>query len=311
MLRELAGREGRVMRELGELLREAREARGLTISDVQEATKIRGRYLEAIERGEFEALPGEVYVKGFLRSYAEAVGLSGDEIVDRYKAERAKLEVERAQESPPGGARNTSQNVRISRRFLAAVGFCVVLVSIVAVVALRGKGHVPAGPATDLPAPEQEQAVPSSPPAADVVTEGGLAAAETGVSPEARPGEGSSGFTSDGTGMTASRPAPAVSTAPPAASLKEQENAATSEAAPEGHELSVSITERCWVRVVADGKVIFERSMVAGEHATWHARKSIRIKVGNASGIDVTYNGVRIGPLGKSGQVVERAFPQD
>ncbi|MGE5592260.1 MAG: RodZ domain-containing protein [Betaproteobacteria bacterium] len=293
------------MRELGELLREAREARGLTISDVREATKIRARYLEAIERGEFEVLPGEAYVKGFLRNYAEAVGLSGDEIVGRYKAERAKLEEERAQDAPPGERRNMSQNIRISRRFLAALGFGALLVLVVA-VALWGRGHVPAGPAPDVPAPEEGPAAPSSP-AADVVAGDGAAVAKAGVSAEARPGERPSGIGPDETEMTASQPAPEASPTPSSAPGTEQESAE----AHEGHELSVSITERCWVRVVADGKVVFERSMVAGEQATWHAKKSIRIKVGNASGIDVTYNGLRIGPLGKSGQVVERVFPQD
>ena len=63
------------------LLREAREARGMSLADVSEITKIRSKYLEAIERGEFAAIPGEVYLKGFIRNYADCVGLDGGQVV--------------------------------------------------------------------------------------------------------------------------------------------------------------------------------------------------------------------------------------
>jgi cytoskeletal protein RodZ len=72
------------LNEIGVLLREAREARGMSLADVSEITKIRSKYLEAIERGEFAAIPGEVYLKGFIRNYADCVGLDGGQVVARY-----------------------------------------------------------------------------------------------------------------------------------------------------------------------------------------------------------------------------------
>lgn len=72
------------MNEIGVLLREAREARGMSLADVSEVTKIRSKYLDAIERGEFTMIPGEVYLKGFIRNYADCVGLDGAQVVIRY-----------------------------------------------------------------------------------------------------------------------------------------------------------------------------------------------------------------------------------
>lgn len=80
------------MRELGEYLRREREARGISLDEIQEITKIRVRYLEAIERGELQEIPGETYVRGFLRNYARAVGLDGQAVLERYKSAREAAE---------------------------------------------------------------------------------------------------------------------------------------------------------------------------------------------------------------------------
>ncbi len=292
------------MRELGELLRNTREAEGLSVADVQEATKIRARYLEAMEEGRFEALPGEVYVKGFLRSFAEAVGLSGDEVVARYKAERARIETEKAREAHPDQGRDVSKKSRIRRHWLMVVALvAIVVVAIVVVVVgvvVWRQGHVPAGSAGVCSGDQG---------AADLATGEGAEGSPGEFPSEAQPGEATTLPGAPEAGPRATAPgaliAPVTPARPPIPAAEEAFPAG------EGHELSVAITERCWVRVVADGKVVFERSMLAGEEATWRAERSIRIKVGNASGIDVTYNGVHIGVLGKPGQVVERAFPED
>ena len=59
---------------LGEFLRRERELRHITLDDVAERTKISRRYLEAIEEGRYDRLPGETFVRGFIRAYAHAVG---------------------------------------------------------------------------------------------------------------------------------------------------------------------------------------------------------------------------------------------
>jgi cytoskeletal protein RodZ len=72
--------------EIGNSLREARVRQGLDFPELEQATKIRGKYLRALEHEEFEQLPGPTYVKGFLRSYADYLGLDGQLYVDEYNS---------------------------------------------------------------------------------------------------------------------------------------------------------------------------------------------------------------------------------
>jgi len=74
------------MFEIGNSLREARMRQGLDYSQVELATKIRAKYIKALEDEQFELLPGGTYIKGFLRSYSEYLGLDGQLYVDEYKS---------------------------------------------------------------------------------------------------------------------------------------------------------------------------------------------------------------------------------
>lgn len=87
------------MSGIGEQLRKAREAKGLSISDIEKATKIQSRYLEAIENNDFDKLPGDFYVRAFIRQYAQIVGLDGKELLSQYQGEVAN-EVSQPEESP-------------------------------------------------------------------------------------------------------------------------------------------------------------------------------------------------------------------
>jgi cytoskeletal protein RodZ len=92
--------------EIGDSLREARLRRKLELSQVERDTHIRGKYLRALEDDRFDTLPGIVYAKGFLRSYADYLGLDGSRFVDEYNARFAPEEDE-----PPAGV-----PVRLRRR---------------------------------------------------------------------------------------------------------------------------------------------------------------------------------------------------
>ncbi|WP_041695131.1 helix-turn-helix domain-containing protein [Alicyclobacillus acidocaldarius] len=69
---------------LGQILRARRESLGLSVEDIEERTKIRKRYIEALESGQWDVLPGRVYARGFVRSYAEVLGLDGSELLEKY-----------------------------------------------------------------------------------------------------------------------------------------------------------------------------------------------------------------------------------
>ena len=82
------------MFEIGNSLREARLRQGLDFPQIEQATKIRGKYVRALEEEQFDVLPAPTYVKGFLRSYAEFLGLDGQLYVDEFNSRYVRGEVE-------------------------------------------------------------------------------------------------------------------------------------------------------------------------------------------------------------------------
>jgi hypothetical protein len=91
--------------EIGNSLREARLRQGLDFPEIEQATKIRGKYLRSLEEEQFEVLPAQTYVKGFLRSYADYLGLDGQLYVDEFNSRyvRGELEEEEKPFRPSGG----------------------------------------------------------------------------------------------------------------------------------------------------------------------------------------------------------------
>jgi hypothetical protein len=92
--------------EIGNSLREARLRQGLDFPEIEQATKIRGKYLRSLEEEQFEVLPAQTYVKGFLRSYADYLGLDGQLYVDEFNSRyvRGELEEEEKPFRPTGGS---------------------------------------------------------------------------------------------------------------------------------------------------------------------------------------------------------------
>lgn len=75
------------MTELGNRLKEARQAKGMSLDDLQTVTKIQKRYLLGIEEGNYQMMPGPFYVRAFIKQYAEAVGLHPEELFEQYKGD--------------------------------------------------------------------------------------------------------------------------------------------------------------------------------------------------------------------------------
>jgi cytoskeleton protein RodZ len=94
------------MFEIGNSLREARLRQGLDLAEIEQATKIRSRYLRALEEEQFELLPAQTYVKGFLKAYADQLGLDGDLYVEEFNS-RYATEEEPVQHGRGGGGRGS------------------------------------------------------------------------------------------------------------------------------------------------------------------------------------------------------------
>jgi transcriptional regulator with XRE-family HTH domain len=107
------------MPEIGETLREARMRRRIDMTEVETATKIRGKYLRALENEEWELLPGPTFVKSFLRTYAEYLDLDARLLVEEY---RQRYERPTQQDLTPLGAARRGGPVRRRRQRLAAMG---------------------------------------------------------------------------------------------------------------------------------------------------------------------------------------------
>jgi len=116
------------MFEIGQSLREARLKRDLTPADVQKAIRIRDRYLQALEEERWELLPGDAYVKGFLRTYADYLGLDGSLYVEEYNSRFAS----------PDELQLVAERFARTKTPLAGVGFLRPLLAVLVIVAIVG-----------------------------------------------------------------------------------------------------------------------------------------------------------------------------
>jgi cytoskeletal protein RodZ len=110
------------MPTVGQFLREQRAARGMSVEEVSRATRVPVSSVERIESDRFDELPGEVFVRGFLKSYARALGIPGDDVLARYTASRrvawvTPLPLSSANPKPARG-----------RRFGVAIAFVLLLI---------------------------------------------------------------------------------------------------------------------------------------------------------------------------------------
>src|SRR5919107_1955769 len=110
------------MPDIGATLREARMRQRIDISEIESETKIRAKYLRALENEEWDLLPGPTYVKSFLRTYAEALGLDGKLLIEEYKLRHERLsDVEMQPIRPPGAREPRRRRRRGSGRAIAVM----------------------------------------------------------------------------------------------------------------------------------------------------------------------------------------------
>ena len=138
------------MSELGQQLREARLQKGMSLDDVQEMTKIRKRYLEAIEAGDYKVLPGSFYVRAFIKTYAETVGLNPDELLEGHKKDVPEEETEATME--PVIQKRSSRPVERSNRWMSVAlmwTFPVLIVVLLYVYVVYNNGDESDNPGLD------------------------------------------------------------------------------------------------------------------------------------------------------------------
>lgn len=128
-------------RGVGTILHEARNRRKIELSEVEAETRIRLRYLSAIENEEWDVLPGGVYTRGFIRTYASFLGLDGERLVEDYRegVERwHRSPAEPSRQVGPVGDGGPSRRPRVPLAALAVLA--VIAVAVVAILAIPDGG---------------------------------------------------------------------------------------------------------------------------------------------------------------------------
>ena len=290
------------MSELGRLLREACTARDLSLADVESVTRIRQKYLEALESGDFASLPRGAVARGFLRTYATFLGLDADEMLRRYGKESGDAgdEVAIAEPGKPRLVDYRPLEVTLSEPTPGPSWWPWVVAALVVIAAgaviwwLVSRNELPKlltafGPAKVL--------APSSTPTqiatAWVVT----------ATPEPVREVVLATPTSDLLPL----PTPTV----PVTLTPTPRPTETPEVIAQVIDMQMRITQRAWVRVTVDGEVVQEGTLESGAVKEYRAEESISIRTGNGGGVSLTLNGEDLGPMGDVGKVVERTWVVD
>lgn len=251
---------------IGDTLRDARRREGTTLTDAAADTRIRESYLAALEEENFSVLGGDVYAKGFLKSYARFLGLDPEPLLETYR--------NHYQVTDEGllvhGSRIAPAPVEGRSRGNSLLLLGVLVVAVLTVVGFFSDDDVEGGaavapdpvPATTAPAPDDEGAVGES-------------------------GDGAP----DGEQETAA-PAPTPTTTPTPSVLEE----VNLDFAVDGGE--------SWVRVVVDGAQQFEGILDDGFSERYSADDAVSLRIGDAAVVDLAINGRDLGDIGDPGEVV-------
>jgi cytoskeleton protein RodZ len=271
----------------GEKLRRERELRGISLDQIATATKISTRMLKALEDEKFDLLPGGIFNKGFIRAYAKFLGIDEDQAVADYVAATGPEEpvnnLPQIADVPERAARQVDDEGTISWNTI------VVLVLLVA-MGYGGWTYYKHHKA------ERESRVASVPVAAPSTVP---------VEPPANPTTPSTANVSNTTGPakapaeTTTKNVPATLSTSPAV-LKTE----SIETAPKPSvDLIIRTSEESWVQAVADGKTVFSETLPAATEKHVTAARRITLTVGNAGGVEVTYNGATLPDIGGPGKV--------
>lgn len=277
------------MENLNDLLRSTRESKGLSIDDVSNRTKIRVKIIEAIEQGDYKSAGAPAYVKGFVKIYADHLGLDTKSILKQHAhifEDFNKPFLMVGKEDEQNSPLIQTPNVHLHTRSLVAFAVIAVIVAaaglgvfaVIKVVKSAGGKKAARRETVQVGSKPRRAANAAAP--ARAVTE-----APAGVSSAAVPEE---------------MPGRRLKT-PAQFGLAAIDQSIT----PEDEELvlTAEITDDVWMRVKSDDQLIFEDTLKAGDKDSWKAQKSFQIKIGNAGGAKFSLNDFPMEAQGAAGQV--------
>jgi cytoskeleton protein RodZ len=257
---------------IGATLREAREGQDRSLEDAAAQLRARVSQLEALEDERFAEFGGDVYARGFLRSYAAELGLDPAPLLETYRRE-----VQQEDLTPVSLTTSVSVKSRGGQRSAPPAWMAWVLVTVVilAGVALVGSLNLDGGRTPEQASP----AVPPPPPAPSQDDADDDATAEDDD-------------VDDGVDdPVAEEPEP--------------------EPEPDGVDLLIALEANSWMRVVVDGSTVLEQVVEAGQTLPFEGDREIEIRFGNAGGVRANLNGEDLGIQGTPGQAITVRYTQD
>ena len=273
--------------EIGRILEQKRKERGLSLEEVEQATKIRKRYLTGLEREDYTILPDAVYARGFLKTYANYLGLDGEALSQQLKSNR-KPRRERGInystrpddsdfEKPlitPSGLRGAQKRKVSTSAIVTLLVAILVLLAVIGALYFVGRGvqvSKEGNPTSGENPPRQEQ----------------QNVADREKAPEDGPAkEAAAGSEADDEPAGVRRSVP-----------------------PDELQILVNVRERpSWILIRTDGTAAYEQVARPGFSRTFEAEQRLYIKSGDAGAVTVEINGQDAGALGDAGEIVARNY---
>jgi cytoskeletal protein RodZ len=283
---------------IGALFRNEREKQNLSYVQISQLTRIRPHILEALENEDWDRLPSPVFVKGFIRSYARALGMEEENVAELYQQ---SAPAEPTYHKPPVKPVKTRKTFSI---------FVIVLLLAMAIsYYLRKEDPTPEGVliGSETTSPvgyqdkktEEVQEVTNKTKAMPLNNQNKTALAFK-ISPEPIDMETTTGFLRDEGGATSSMEQVLFHKGEISSPVETPELT-----------LKINVREKTWVRIFVDDQDPKEYVFRPGRSPEWRAKKDFELVIGNAGGIDLEFNGEKIENLGDPGQVIRLRLPED
>lgn len=273
------------MGAFGEILYSRRMELGYTLEQVEEETKIRKYYIQALEEENFAALPAKVYAVGFVRRYARFLGLNEEEAAAWFKEMAYEEEETLGEEALPVRENRASLNLKIPLERVPVKNIAAGIIFLFLAL-WAGKylvGYMSARVQEDKPGSTVTETTPPGTPAVEPET--------PAPKPTPRPPEPVPPSTPEKQPAEQQQPAPAP--------VQQPEKPVTTRKIT----VQLSATDRSWVSVFVDGEHAFSGIMEPNEETEFQGEK-ITLNLGNAGGVMVSVDGRNLGYLGGPSQVL-------
>jgi cytoskeleton protein RodZ len=316
-------RAGGGLAEIGTMLRRRREEVGQSLETVSAATHIRAHYLKAIEEGRRRELPGTAYMIGYVRTYADYLGLDGDRLITDYHAELAgpRKKAEKKPEPEPVGLPQIQLSPITLVVALLAFGLAGYLAygyfsedeAPVETASVETPPAAPVEPETTAAPPPPPQPSPSPAPTdAEASSSGMPQEVPQSATPDPSTGETATEDQVPPEADIAALPEDLNEESPPQAEPPQAEAAEGETAAgAEANKIVLRAKLESWIQVTnAKKEVVFSRVLRAGETYTVPEEEGLTLTTGNAGGVEITVGNTKLKSLGTVG-LVKRDIPLD